>query len=524
MNSSSITYAPVIPLETARAEAEPWPMPISLSCPPPPTLDLEKAIPPGLAPFREYCAAVAEALQVPPDAMPPLALALASIGTARALEVELSSQWRETVNLWVCVLMDSAEKKSATLNLLKRPLEKWEKCKRVFLAPALADYDEKRNGLASQLAGKRQKQNGATGHELTKHRDDAREIRAKLESMPPLFAPNLIADDITPEALRNDLAINGEKVAYVTAESDAEQLLGKRYGTGAPNLNLILKSKGGDSANTSRASGLRCHLEGPLTCAALMLQMTAVEEVLRDPYAKGRGLLPRYWFLALAHPAGFEENVKPAQVPPHLLEWWDTHFRRLLDLRWPGSVILNADGPARCEKGPRVLRLTPEADELFIELRIELNRRKMEDGDLHPIRTFAAKFAGEEARIAAILHVLQADEGELIPAETMRAACAWAPFLLAHYKNALGEAAEGDEVKLARRLLCAIKRKGLTDLRANEALRFLDGNGLTKAELEPALDLLVEGEWLRELPAPDGYRTGRPPSRRYAVNPAALDR
>jgi len=189
MNSPSIT--PVLTIEAARVEAEPWPTPRPLACPPPPTLDLEKAIPPGLAPFREFCAAVAEALQVPPDAVPPLVLALASIGTARALEVQLSPQWRETVNLWVCVLMDSAQKKSTILKLLKRPLEEWEKSKRVYLAHALADYDEKRNGLTSQLNGKRLRQNNATGTDLTKQRDEAREIRAKLERMPPLSAPTL---------------------------------------------------------------------------------------------------------------------------------------------------------------------------------------------------------------------------------------------------------------------------------------------------------------------------------------------
>ena len=521
MNSPSIT--PVLTLEAARVEAEPWPTPRPLACPPPPTLDLEKAIPPGLAPFREYCAAVAEALQVPPDAVPPLALALASVGTARALEVQLSPQWRETVNLWVCVLMDSAQKKSAILNLLRRPLQEWQKCKHAHLSHALADYDEKRNGLNSQLAGKREKQKNPTG-DPTKLRDEACEIRAKLERMPTLRAPVLIADDITPEALRNDLEINGEKVAYVTAESDAEQLLGKRYGNGGPNLNLILKTKGGDSATTSRASGLRCHLEQPLTCNALIVQMTAVAGVLRDPYAQGRGLVARYWFLALAHPSDFVENLKPAQVPPHLLDWWGTHFRRLLDLPWPGSVILTADGPARCEQGPRVLRLTPEADELFTNFRGEVNRRKKEDGDLYDIREFAAKFAGEVARIAAILHALQADEGELIPAETMRAACAWAPFLLAHYKNALGDASEGDDMKLARRVLRWFKREDKAEATANEILKALDSGGrYKKDDFTPAVALLIESDWLRELPQPPPKpQGGRPPSTRYAVNPAAL--
>lgn len=71
-------------------------------------------------------------------------------------------------------------------------------------------------------------------------------------------------------------------------------------------------------------------------------------------------------------------------------------------------------------------------------------------------------------------------------------------------------------LKLARRLLGLIKKKGTTELSERDALRALDGNGLTMDELRPALVLLVDGEWLRHLPAPE-TRTGRPPSPRYLV-------
>ena len=74
---------------------------------------------------------------------------------------------------------------------------------------------------------------------------------------------------------------------------------------------------------------------------------------------------------------------------------------------------------------------------------------------------------------------------------------------------------------IACRLLSHVKRKNLAVLSANDALHALDGNGLTKDELRPALDLLIGEDWLRELLAAP-HVIGRKPSPRYAVNPAAL--
>ena len=119
------------------------------------------------------------------------------------------------------------------------------------------------------------------------------------------------------------------------------------------------------------------------------------------------------------------------------------------------------------------------------------------------------------------MQAMQDPAAEHITGETMQAACEWAPVLLAHFRAVLGDAAEGDDTKLARRLLAWVKRKGLAELSEKEALDALDGNGLTMDELRPALVLLVDGEWLRALPAQD-TRTGRPPSPRYLVNPSAL--
>ncbi|MCU0791933.1 MAG: YfjI family protein [Opitutaceae bacterium] len=502
-------------------DASPWPPPRPLSRPAAPGLDYSKAIPSRLAPLRDFCAAVGEALQVHPDLVAPLGIALASLGTSRALEVELSPQWRETGPLWVCALAEPGERKSALLGLLAKPLHAWQAEQRDYLRHALAEYEERRRSTEARLSGTRAKLAKAKPGELRALESQALELAASLEGMPPLAAPELVTSNATPEAVRDLLTRNGEKVGIVSAETDAGQLLGGRYAkNGAANIDLFLAAFTGDPCPSHRI-GRDMPLARPALAMALCVQPQALADVLRDPVARGRGFVDR---LCLIHPPSRmgSRSLHPASVPPALVEWWGANIRRLLDLRWPGRVTLDATGPVRCEVGPRVLRLTPEASDAFDALRLDLESRIGETGDLRPVSGFASKLPGVVARIALVMQAMQDPSAERITGETMRAACEWAPFLLGHFRSILGDAGDGDAVRIARRLLAAIKRHRVTELSAKEAFDLLDGGALqTMEELHPALDLLLDKNWLRELPPPQP-RPGRPPSPRFTVNPAAL--
>jgi hypothetical protein len=165
--------------------------------------------------------------------------------------------------------------------------------------------------------------------------------------------------------------------------------------------------------------------------------------------------------------------------------------------------------------------MNTDAENVFRELWTGIEARVGPDGDLRPVCGFAGKLPGVIARIALTLEALQDPAAEFITADTMKAACEWAPFLIAHFRHVLGDAAESAEVKLARRLLAQVKRNNLAELTARDALRlFPHGTGLTMEELTPALELLIEGDWLRELPAAPQETKKKSP--RYAVNPAAF--
>ncbi len=103
----------------------------------------------------------------------------------------------------------------------------------------------------------------------------------------------------------------------------------------------------------------------------------------------------------------------------------------------------------------------------------------------------------------------------------MRAACTWAPFLLAHHRSVLGDAAEKSEVHHARRLWRALVRRGQPAMTAREMFDLVRDSALPDmAAFRTVLALLIEHGAVREAPA-EGAKAGRP-AERYEVRPDLL--
>ncbi len=196
-------------------------------------------------------------------------------------------------------------------------------------------------------------------------------------------------------------------------------------------------------------------------------------------------------------------------------------MQRLLALPWPGRVVVGPDGPMRCALSVRVLRLTSEARAILLDLRTALEPRLSPDGgDLHRLAAFASKLPGAVARIALAFQALEDAQAEVVGADCMRAACAWAPFLLAHAESVMGEA--GDPAVASARKVWRWIDVGLRQtFTAGECYRDNRSTRLASPEaLMPALDLLEAHGLVRRLPSAPSPKGGRP-SLRYEVNPAA---
>lgn len=501
---------------------EPWPALVPFDRPKPPHLDLGNAIPDSLADFRAFMHATAEALQVPVDAVAPLAIGIVSLAASRSFEVTLSKSWVETAPLWIVVLAEPGERKSALLSTLTKPLHEWQADERAHLKPALTAYAETRKTCEARLNGIRAKISRAKLVEVATLEKDAAALSHRLASMPELAAPELVTSNATPEAMRDLLCRNGEKLALVSAETDAGQLMGSRYGNGGANVDLFLAAFTGDPSPSHRV-GRDLPLARPALALCLCVQPQALADVLRDPVARGRGLVDR---MALIRPASRmgSRALTPDPVSMELRAAWSDTLRRILNCPWPGRVTLHNEAPTRCGQSPRALMLDGEAHATFCALRAEIESKLGECGGLRPISGFASKLPGVVARLALAFEVMRDTNADTVTGPSMRAAVVWAPFLVGHFRAVLGDAGESQERRHARRLVATIVRQGIRELSARECFNLIDGSEVPNmAEFQPILDDLIAANYLRSIGGEENRQKmrGRPASPRFEVNPAA---
>lgn len=512
--------SPIISIEDARTEIDPWPEAISLDQGAPAKLDLSRAIPSCLPDLRAYCTGLAEALQVSEDAIAPLALSTFSIATSRAYIAEVRAGWRETPCLWVAVLAESGERKSALVSAMSQPFYGWQRRESERLKTPIAVHQEKRKTCEAKLNSKRSKLVATPpGVEHDGLAAEVRDLAVELDAIPTIHTPNLITNDATPEAIRDLMVRNGEKLAWISAEVDPCQLMGSQYSkTGQSNFDLFLKAFSGEPVAVARVNRGDVHLRAPCLSMALFVQPAAMNKVLSDAYAVEKGLVPRLCLIRPTSKIGTRQT-RPEPVPNHLIEWWEGVIFDTLNQAWSGKACLEGPNVYLSESSPVVVNFTEQALIKFEAFMEAHESRLAEDGDLRPILAFGSKLPGVLVRIALNFAVLRSRGCPIIDDKCLCAALEWAPFLIDHFRFAVGEAGLGKDLKLARRLLRFIRTKSQWEFSARDALRWVDSAGARMEDIIPALELLEERGWIREQ-SNQRSSLGRPASTRYLVHPS----
>lgn len=193
----------------------------------------------------------------------------------------------------------------------------------------------------------------------------------------------------------------------------------------------------------------------------------------------------------------------------------DRVLARLLAL----EMVTDETGETR----PWLVPFSEDARELMDAFRQTV--RQWEGNSEGLMLSFVGKLPGLAARLSLVLGCLDyaAEDGEepheIGISEFGRAAHLVEAYFLPMARRAYADAATPKADRAARRLVGIIREQGWQSFTTRQVLR-LDRAGLgNKAELDPALAALEDGECIRPVDTPASPQGGRP-QRLYAVNPA----
>ncbi len=456
--------------------------------------------------LRQWVEAEAHATQTPPDLAGLLALAVLSSILARRVEIEPRPGWREPVNLYVAILLEPGNRKSAVFADALKPLREIEAEEIEQARPSVARLQSDRRQREARL--KRLEKLACDKNDLEAGQE-ACELAEELALEPEPALPRLLVDDATGEKLGMMLAEQGGRIASMSPEGGVFDLMAGLYSkSGMPQFGVYLMGHAGDDLVIDRVSRQSIRVERPALTCAYTIQPAVIAGLAEQPAFRGRGMLARYLYVDPASPIGRRKVAMPP-VPDAIREAYRQAARTLeMDCR-------NIPDGFGCF----TLRLSPEAEADLRRWEQEIENELADGGELEAMRDWGGKLAGATLRLTAVLHCVEHGlTGEVAP-ETLAAAIEIARFLIPHAEavlNLMGNAGGGSSD--AQYVASWIERHGRQEFTKREAQQHGRRRFPHADDIDPALTELVRRGYIRLQPVKAGG-PGRPPSPTYEVSP-----
>jgi replicative DNA helicase len=482
---------------------DPWDDPLPIDAPE--VGPFPAAVLPGV--LGEWVEAMAEAAQVPSELPGLLALAVCSGAVAR--RVAAGRGWVEPVNLFVCCLLDPANRKSAVFRSATEPLRLIEAELLDSARPDVARALAERRMIEAQA--KKAESKAAGGDEAS--RTEALELAEQLATEPVPSLPRLIIDDATAEAVELALAAQEGRLIVAGPEGGIFDVMAGRYSSAAGNLDCFLKGHAGDDLRVDRVT--RGSINVPRCCLTLAyaVQPEVIRGLADKPSFRGRGLIGRFLYAMPMNRLG-SRSIDSEPVPDALTAAYVSLVRSLFNV------------PCGLDE-TRLLMLAPEAAERFKQWQRDVEPMLADDGRLASMRDWGGKLCGLTARLAAVMHLARyahCPDPVSVPVgpESIEAAVTLARWAVPHAEAAVGLMAAGDgSLDDAAYVLRWLRERALSEVTRRDVYQF--GRARFTAEplrLDRALGLLVDRGWLRS--ADDRSVSPGRPSVRYLVHPSIV--
>ncbi len=353
-----------------------WQLPKPLPKPKePPPFPIE-ALPP---PIRNYVTYIAETMQVYNDMPASLALAVLSMCLQKKAKVQFNSEWQEELNLYICVIADPAERKSAVFSPMMRPVNKYvqeyNNCHRYEIL-SFQNYLRKLEYQKESL--------------IQKNADEAEinQIQNQILDLKPVHTLKLVTTDTTAEALACTLQENDERIAVMSDEGGIFDIIGGMYNK-TVNLNIYLNGYDGQSVVVDRRCG-NIALQRPLITFGICAQPKVLNDIMSNSTFCGKGLTQRFVFCVPKSMVG-QRTLSVAEFPNSTVkDEYDKLIYSLLSFP-TGEAILSLDNAAVS---------------LFSDFFDEVENQLGTNGNFENYKDFFGKLTGRTLRMAGLLHLV----------------------------------------------------------------------------------------------------------------------
>jgi replicative DNA helicase len=487
--------------------------------------------------LREYCEAVTETMQTPPDLAGMLALSILSTACAQRVAIRVWNGWIEPVNVYTVTSLPPASRKSPVFRAMMGPVTKFEQDLSDKVADEIFQAKARQDILKQQIEDRKRKAAKAETAQGSKHAfAEIEELGQELKELVVPEPPKLIVDDITPERVAGVLADQNGRIAVLSPEGDIFGIMAGRYSAGPPNIGVYLKGHAAETVRVDRQTRA-VHVKN----AAITIGVTTQPEVMRsfgsNNAFRGQGLLARF-FYALPRSTVGNRKSRTEAIPDDVKRRYFHLVLMLLENMYSVQSVQSVQTSDSSVNSDQIadhydsnilyyVNLNSEAQHRIAQFHDWIEPRLGDYGDLHYMGDWAGKLAGAAVRVAGLLHMAETlgqngQNGQITDNEMARG-IRLAHYLLAHAQAAYAEIGADPALDAAKTILRWIEKAGEPTFTRRDCYRGVRGPLFKSADdCDAPLRLLADHGYIREVETPDRSGAGRKPSPAYEVNPTAL--
>lgn len=468
-------------------------------------------------PLRKFVVDLAAETQTPVDLAGNSVVSVLSAATQGKFVVRATYNWQVHLSSYTATVLPSGSGKTPVHERANKPVFDFEsELREIMRDEVVASQSEKRLLEKELEHAERRAAKADDTVQYGEWREKAKEAAKKLAELDVLYNPQLIADDVTAEALAQILYEQNEKLYACASEGDLFSILGGRYGDGKPNFKIWLSGYDGSPIIINRKTSGMIRLERPLISLGLTFQPGVLKDLRKTPQFEEQGLIPRLWLAMPQSQVGYRQNNPPIMAG----EIYANYAKVINNLL---RIQERKDGK---KNNPYQLHLSPEAKEAY-EAYFLLNEEEVREGGFQEnMLAWAGKFGGSIMKTAGLLHLsdfydVVSPEQYEIGANVMHRAGELRNYYKYHAKAAYGVMKDDPRISDAKYLISRILDMQAPKFSQRDLFEKVKGRFGTVKKMRPVIELLIEHNYIREVKSLRTAKAGRK-TQVFEVNPEAL--